>query len=79
MDKSESHSTMYHDDIANSPLLRTLDLVKYKKDPVNARIVGSWPRAFNNEYSLSLGFVLHPGGFRQIVENFKADVEAGRA
>ncbi|KAJ9122869.1 hypothetical protein QFC24_003907 [Naganishia onofrii] len=56
----------------------TLDLVKYKKDPVNARIVGSWPRAFNNDYSLSLGFVLHPGGFRQIVENFKADVEAGR-
>ncbi|KAJ9103297.1 hypothetical protein QFC21_002720 [Naganishia friedmannii] len=52
----------------------TLDLVKYKKDPVNARIVGSWARAFNNKYSLSLGFVLHPGGFRQIVENFKADV-----
>lgn len=55
----------------------TLDLVKYKKDPTNARIVGSWPRAFNNDYSLSLGFVLHPGGFKSIVESFQAGVKAG--
>lgn len=57
----------------------TLDLVDYKKDPTNARIVGSWPRAFNNDYAFSLGFKLHPGGFRACVESFKADVEAGRA
>jgi hypothetical protein len=56
-----------------------LDLVKYKKDPTNARIVGSWPRAFNNDYSLSLGFKLHEGGFKSVVETFKADVAAGRA
>lgn len=55
----------------------TLDLVKYKKDPTNARIVGSWPRAFNNEYSLSLGFVLHPGGFKAVVESFRDGVAAG--
>lgn len=56
-----------------------LDLVDYQKDPTNARIVGSWPRAFNNEYAFGLGFKLHPGGFRACVESFKADVEAGRA
>jgi hypothetical protein len=58
---------------------RTLNLVKYKKDPTNARIVGSWPRAFNNDYALGLGFVLQEGGFKSIVESFKADVAAGRA
>jgi hypothetical protein len=26
------------------------------------------PSAFNNEYALSLGFVLHEGGFKSIVE-----------
>lgn len=57
---------------------KTLDLVQYKKDPTNARIVGSWPRAFNNDYSLSLGFVLHDGGFKSIVESFKKGVEEGR-
>jgi nucleoside-diphosphate-sugar epimerase len=55
----------------------TLDLVTYKKDPTNARIVGSWPRAFNNDYSLSLGFVLHDGGFKSIVQTFKDGVAAG--
>jgi len=56
-----------------------LDLVKFEKDPMNARIVASWPRAFNNDHALGLGFVLHQGGFKSIVEAFKRDVEAGRA
>lgn len=48
-------------------------------DPVNRRIVSSWPAAFSNDYPCSLGFVADTGGMKPIVEQFKKDIEAGIA
>ncbi|EEB98980.1 hypothetical protein MPER_01414, partial [Moniliophthora perniciosa FA553] len=56
-----------------------LNLVKFKDDPTNRRIVSSWPARFDNSYPLSLGFVVDEGGMVPIVEQFKKDVEAGIA
>ena len=58
---------------------KALDLVKFKDDPINRRIVSSWPAAFDNTYPLSLGFVVDEGGMEPIVRQFKKDVEAGIA
>ncbi|WVQ63364.1 hypothetical protein V866_005392 [Kwoniella sp. B9012] len=56
-----------------------LKLVTFKDDPTNRRIVSSWPARFNNEYPLSLGFVVDQGGMVPIVQRFKDAVEAGLA
>jgi hypothetical protein len=56
-----------------------LDLVKFKDDPVNRRIVSSWPPRFDNSYALSLGFVVDEGGMEPIVRQFQKDVAAGIA
>ncbi|GLB42920.1 putative rmlD substrate binding domain containing protein [Lyophyllum shimeji] len=56
-----------------------VQLVKFKDDPVNRRIVKSWPAKFDIEYPLSLGFVVDEGGMEPIVRQFKKDVEEGRA
>jgi nucleoside-diphosphate-sugar epimerase len=53
------------------------NLVKFKDDPVNRRIVSSWPAVFDNTYPLSLGFVVDQGGMLPIVKRFKQDIEAG--
>ena len=53
--------------------------VIFKDDPVNRRIVSSWPAKFDNTYALSLGFFADEGGMEPIVRSFKEDVEAGRA
>lgn len=58
---------------------QALDLVKFKDDPINRRIVKSWPARFDNTYPLSLGFVVDEGGMEPIVRQFKKDVEAGIA
>ncbi|KAG7094742.1 hypothetical protein E1B28_005559 [Marasmius oreades] len=41
---------------------QVLNLVKFKDDPTNCRIVSSWPVQFDNTYSLSLGFIVDEGG-----------------
>ncbi|KIM44206.1 hypothetical protein M413DRAFT_443234 [Hebeloma cylindrosporum] len=56
-----------------------LKLVKFKDDPINRRIVSSWPPAFDNTYPLSLGFVVDEGGMEPIVRQFQKDVAAGIA
>ncbi|WWD20734.1 hypothetical protein CI109_105210 [Kwoniella shandongensis] len=56
-----------------------LKLVKFKDDPINRRIVGSWPPRFDNAYPLSLGFVVDEGGMVPVVQRFKEMVEAGLA
>jgi len=56
-----------------------LKLVSFKDDPVNRRIVGSWPAKFDNTYPLSLRFVVDEDGMEPIVRRFQADVIAGRA
>lgn len=52
----------------------TLKLVKFKDDPVNRRIVSSWPAVFDNTYALSLGFVVDQGGMVPIVRKFQKDL-----
>ncbi|KAG5652483.1 hypothetical protein H0H81_004839 [Sphagnurus paluster] len=54
-------------------------LVKFKDDPINRRIVSSWPPRFDNTYPLSLGFVVDEGGMEPIVRQFQKDVAAGIA
>ncbi|KAF8151780.1 hypothetical protein B0H34DRAFT_862147 [Crassisporium funariophilum] len=56
-----------------------LQLVKFKDDPINRRIVSSWPPAFDNTYPLSLGFIVDEGGMEPIVRQFQKDVAAGIA
>ena len=58
---------------------QTLKLVKFKDDPINRSIVSSWPPAFDNTYSLSLGFIIDEGGLEPIVRQFQKDVAAGIA
>jgi hypothetical protein len=56
-----------------------LELVKFKDDPVNRRIVSSWPARFDNSHALSLGFLVDEGGMVPIVRRFQNDVAAGIA
>ncbi|KIR30678.1 nucleoside-diphosphate-sugar epimerase [Cryptococcus deuterogattii LA55] len=56
-----------------------LKLIKFKDDPINRRIVGSWPARFDNSYPCSLGFVADEGGMVPVVQRFKEMVEAGLA
>lgn len=56
-----------------------LSLVKFRNDPTNARIVGSWPAAFDNAYPLGLGFQVDQGGMVPIVRRFQEAVRAGTA
>lgn len=56
-----------------------LKLVKFKDDPTNRRIVGSWPARFDNSYPCGLGFIVDEGGMVPIVQRFKDAVDAGLA
>lgn len=58
---------------------KALDLVKFKDDPINRRIVGSWPARFDNSYPTGLGFIADQGGMVPIVQRFKDAVDAGLA
>ncbi|KAF7297150.1 ABC bile acid [Mycena indigotica] len=52
-----------------------LDLVKFKDDPVDRRLVLSWPAHFDLSYPLSLGFIQDVGGMLPIVQKLKKDME----
>ncbi|ODN99430.1 nucleoside-diphosphate-sugar epimerase [Cryptococcus wingfieldii CBS 7118] len=56
---------------------QALDLVTFQDDPINRRIVGSWPARFDNAYPRSLGFVVDEGGMVPVVQRFKEAVAAG--
>ncbi|EIW66295.1 hypothetical protein TREMEDRAFT_65566 [Tremella mesenterica DSM 1558] len=56
-----------------------LKLVKFKDDPINRRIVTSWPTKYDITYPLSLGFIVDEGGMVPIVRRFKEAVDAGLA
>lgn len=56
-----------------------LALVEFRDDPINRRIVSSWPAKFDNTYPLSLGFVADQGGMEPIVRQFQKDIVAGIA
>lgn len=58
---------------------KALELVKFTDDPVNRRLVSSWPARFDNTYPLSLGFIVDEGGMEPIVRQFQKDIEAGIA
>ncbi|KAJ7285750.1 hypothetical protein C8J57DRAFT_646704 [Mycena rebaudengoi] len=58
---------------------KALDLVKFKDDPTNRRIVSSWPPRFDNSYPLKLGFVVDEEGMVPIVRQFKEDIKNGIA
>lgn len=58
---------------------QAVQLVKFKDDPTNRRVVSSWPPRFDNTYPLGLGFVVDEGGMVPIVEQFRRDIEAGIA
>lgn len=48
-----------------------LELVEFKDDPTNRRVVSSWPARFDNSYPLSLGFAVDTGGMVPIVRRFQ--------
>jgi nucleoside-diphosphate-sugar epimerase len=56
---------------------KALELVKFKDDPVNRRIVSSWPSRFDNSYALDLGYYIDEGGIEGIVTDFKRKLVAG--
>jgi hypothetical protein len=58
---------------------KVLELVKFTDDPVDRRLVSSWPARFDNTYPLSLGFIVDEGGMEPIVRQFQKDIEAGIA
>ena len=48
-------------------------------DPINRRIVSSWPARFDNSYPCGLGFVADEGGMVPIVRQFQEDIKNGIA
>ena len=49
----------------------------FQDDPINRRVVSSWPAKFDNDYPCGLGFIKDEGGMVPIVRRFKEAVEAG--
>lgn len=45
-------------------------LIKFEHDETCKRIVSSWPRAFDNEYALSLGFIVDQDGFEGAIKEY---------
>ncbi|KAG6902384.1 hypothetical protein C0995_000589 [Termitomyces sp. Mi166 len=52
-----------------------LALIKFKDDPVNRRVVSSWPSKFDNTYALSLGFDVDEGGMEPIIRRFQRGLQ----
>ncbi|KAF9005103.1 hypothetical protein BDQ17DRAFT_1325271 [Cyathus striatus] len=51
-----------------------VNLVEFQDDPVNRRVVSSWPAKFDNSYALSLGFIADEGGMVPVVQQFHKNV-----
>lgn len=52
---------------------KAVDLIKFEHDETCARIVKSWPRAFDTSYPLSLGFEVDTDGFEGAIKEYLAD------
>ncbi|KAG6844993.1 hypothetical protein H0H87_001936 [Tephrocybe sp. NHM501043] len=52
-----------------------LALLKFKDDPVNRRVVSSWPPRFDNSFALDLGFLVDEGGMEPIIRRFHASLQ----
>ncbi|PWN32754.1 NAD-P-binding protein [Meira miltonrushii] len=48
-------------------------LIKFEHDETCKRIVSSWPRAFDNSYALSLGFIVDQDGFEGAIKEYRAN------
>ena len=55
-----------------------LALVRFEDDPVNRRVVASWPARFDCAYARGLGFVADEGGMEPIVRRFQQQLQAGK-
>lgn len=51
---------------------QAVDLIKFEHDETCARIVKSWPRAFETKYPLSLGFKIDEDGFEGAIKEYMA-------
>ncbi|EJD00010.1 NAD-binding protein [Fomitiporia mediterranea MF3/22] len=67
------------DALAKVAGLDAVKLIKFEDNPMNRRIVSSWPARFDNSYALGLGFSVDEGGMIPIVERFKRDLETSHA
>lgn len=47
-------------------------LIEFEHDETCKRIVSSWPRSFDNEYALSLGFTVDTDGFEGAIKEYVA-------
>jgi nucleoside-diphosphate-sugar epimerase len=47
-----------------------VDLIKFEHDETCSRVVSSWPRAFDNSYALSLGFVQDQDGYEGAIQEY---------
>ncbi|KAK2464958.1 hypothetical protein APHAL10511_003034 [Amanita phalloides] len=56
---------------------KALELVKFNDDPVNRRIVSSWPSRFDNSYAIDLGYHVDEGGIEGIVAEFQRKLNVG--
>ena len=64
---------------ASFSLFPYIDFADVQDDPINRRVVSSWPPRFDNAYPLSLGFQVDEGGMVPVVRRFKEMVEQGLA
>ncbi|KAI0683057.1 NAD(P)-binding protein [Earliella scabrosa] len=55
-----------------------LALVRFEDDPVNRRVVASWPARFDCAYARGLGFVADEGGMEPIVRRFQQQLKEGK-
>lgn len=63
-------------EVAGSDVLK---LIRFEDNPVNRRIVSSWPSRFELAYPLSLGFVVDEGGMVPIVDRYMKNLNVKEA
>ncbi len=47
-----------------------LDLIEFKDDETNKRLVSSWPARFDCSYAIGLGFKADSGGMEKVIKDF---------
>ncbi|KAG6867925.1 hypothetical protein C0993_009519 [Termitomyces sp. T159_Od127] len=51
-----------------------LAFLQFKDDPLNRRVVSSWPSTIDNAFALSLGFIVDEGGMEPIIREFQREL-----
>jgi hypothetical protein len=49
---------------------RSLDLIQFKHDETNMRIVSSWPAKFDCSYAMGLGFKVDSDGMDRAIQDY---------